>query len=262
MRWIVGSSLRFRYLVVALAAALVYFGTAEVRNQQVDVFPEFAPTIVTIQTACLGLTASEVEALVSVPLEDALNGIPGVDTIRSSSAPQLNNLELRFKGGTALFKARQLVSERLQTVLPTLPTWAAPPFLMPPVSSTSRIMKIGLSSKSIGLMDLSMTAYWKIRARLLRVPGVANVAIWGERLKQVQIDVDPNKMAQHKVAMDRVMETAANALDSGILFFSNAHVIGTGGFLETPNQRLMVHHVQAIKKPADLARIPLARRGA
>ena len=167
MRWIVGSSLKFRYLVVALAAALVFFGTAEIRNQQVDVFPEFAPTIVTIQTACLGLTASEVEELVSVPLEDALNGIPGVDTIRSSSVPQLNNIELRFKRGTDLFKARQLVSERMQTVLPTLPTWAAPPFLMPPVSSTSRIMKIGLSSKSMGLMDLSMTAYFVRRFGLL-----------------------------------------------------------------------------------------------
>src|SRR6059058_3875062 len=261
MRWIVGSSLKFRYLVVALAAALVFFGTAELRNQKVDVFPEFAPTIVTIQTACLGLTAQEVEELVSVPLEDSLNGIPGVDTIRSSSVPQLNNIELRFKRGTDLFKARQLVSERMQTVLPTLPTWAAPPFLMPPVSSTSRIMKIGLSSKSLGLMDLSMTAYWKIRARLLRVPGVANVAIWGERLKQVQVDVDPSRLQRHKVSLDRVMTTTANALDSGILFFSNAHVIGTGGFLETPNQRLNVRHLQAIQKPAQLAQIPLAKRG-
>src|SRR5437773_2378900 len=210
MRWIVGSSLKFRYLVVALAAALVFFGTAEIRNQQVDVFPEFAPTIVTIQTACLGLTASEVEELVSVPLEDALNGIPGVDTIRSSSVPQLNNIELRFKRGTDLFKARQLVSERMQTVLPTLPTWAAPPFLMPPVSSTSRIMKIGLSSKSMGLMDLSMTAYWKIRARLLRVAGVANVAIWGERLKQVQVQTDPAKLSKDRISLDRVMQTTAN----------------------------------------------------
>src|SRR3954463_463404 len=194
MRWIVGSSLRFRYLVVALAAALVYFGSSQVRNQQVDVFPEFAPTIVTIQTACLGLTASEVEELVSVPLEDALNGIPGVETIRSSSVPQLNNVELRFKRGTDVFKDRPLVSERMQTALPTLPTWAAPPIMMPQVSSTSRIMKVGLSSKTMSLQDLSMTAYWKIRARLLTVPGVANVAMWGERLKQVQVDVDPSKL--------------------------------------------------------------------
>jgi CzcA family heavy metal efflux pump len=260
MRWIVGSSLKFRYLVVAAAAALVFFGTAELRNQKVDVFPEFAPTIVTIQTACLGLTASEVEELVSVPLEDALNGTPGVDTIRSSSVPQLNNIELRFKRGTDLFKARQLVSERLQTVLPTLPTWAAPPIMMPPVSSTSRIMKIGLTSKTMPLTDLSLTAYWKIRARLLRVDGVANVAIWGERLKDVLVDVDPAKMRTRRVSLDNVMKTTADALDSGILFFSSAHVIGTGGVVETPNQRFPVRHVQAIKSPSDLAQVPLARR--
>src|SRR5919206_2902593 len=261
MRWIVGSSLRFRFLVVGLAAALMFFGTSELRNQKVDVFPEFAPTMVTIQTACLGLTAAEVEELVSVPLEDALNGIPGVETIRSSSVPQLNNIEIRFKRGMDVFKARQLVAERMETVLPTLPTWAAPPFLMPQVSSTSRIMKIGLSSKSMGLMDLSMTTYWKIRARLLRVAGVANVAVWGERLKQVQVDADPNKLRAQHVSLDRVMETTANALDSGILFFSNAHVIGTGGFIETPNQRLDIRHVQPIRSPADLAQVPLARRG-
>src|SRR3954464_357354 len=237
MRWIVTSALKFRYLVIGLAAALIFFGSAELRDQKVDVFPEFAPPIVTIQTAALGLSAEEVEELISVPLEDALNGIPGVETIRSSSVPQLNNIELRFKRGTDVFKDRQLVSERMQTVLPTLPTWAAPPIMMPQVSSTSRIMKIGLTSKSMGLMDLSMTAYWKIRARLLRVPGVANVAMWGERLKQVQVDVDPRRLSRNRVTVDRVMQTTANALDSGILFFSNAHVIGTGGWLETPNQR-------------------------
>src|SRR3954454_8139400 len=204
MRWIVTSALKFRYLVIGLAAALIFFGTAELRDQKVDVFPEFAPPIVTIQTAALGLSAEEVESLISVPLEDGLNGVPGVETIRSSSVPQLNNIELRFKRGTDLFKARQLVSERMQTVVPTLPTWAAPPFMMPPVSSTSRIMKIGLSSKSMSMMDLSTTAYWKIRAQLLRVPGVANVAIWGERLKQVQVDVDPNKLRTQKVTVDRV----------------------------------------------------------
>src|SRR5207247_1961643 len=102
---------------------------------------------------------------------------------------------------------------------------------------------------------------WKIRARLLRVPGVANVAIWGERLKQVQVDVDPSRLQANRVSLDRVMETTANALDSGILFFSNAHVIGTGGFVETPNQRLAVRPVQPIRSPADLAQVPLARRG-
>src|SRR3954447_24835319 len=262
MRWIVTSALKFRYLVIGLAAALIFFGSAELRDQKVDVFPEFAPPIVTIQTAALGLSAEEVESLISVPLEDALNGVPGVETIRSSSVPQLNNIELRFKRGTDVFRDRQLVSERMQTVLPTLPTWAAPPIMMPQVSSTSRIMKIGLSSKTMGLQDLSMTAYWKIRARLLNVPGVANVAMWGERLKQVQVMVDPKRLQNDKVSLDRVMTTTANALDWGTLSSSNAPVIGRGAFLDTASQRLNVPHVQPIRTPAQLAQIPLAKPGA
>ena len=157
-----------------------------------------------------------------------------MDVVRSESVPQLSNITLLFKRGTDFLKARQLVQEHLQTVAPTLPTWAAPPFLMQPVSSTSRIMKVGLSSNSMSLMDLSMTAYWKIRARILRVPGVANVAIWGERLKQVQVNVDPSRLRTQRVALDDLMETTSNALDTGLLQFSEGHVVGTGGFVETP----------------------------
>ncbi|MEA2296321.1 MAG: hypothetical protein QOE86_3960, partial [Solirubrobacteraceae bacterium] len=226
----------------------------------VDVFPEFAPTRVEIQTACLGLSATEVEELVTVPLEDALNGIPGVETIRSESVAQLSNVTLLFHRGTDVLEARQLVQEHLQTVAPTLPTWAAPPFLMPPVSATSRIMKIGLTSRTLSLQDLSLTAYWKIRARLLRVPGVANVAIWGERLKQMHVDVDPGRLRSTRVAVDDVMEATANALDAGLLQFSEGATVGTGGFIETANQRISTRNVQAIVTPEDLARVPLARR--
>ena len=261
MRWIVGSSLKFRYLVVAVAAALVFFGGRELGHQDVDVFPEFAPTRVEIQTACLGLSAAEVEELVTVPLEDAMNGVPGVDVVRSESVPQLSNITLLFKRGTDFLKARQLVQEHLQTVAPTLPTWAAPPFLMQPVSSTSRIMKVGLSSKSMSLMDLSMTAYWKVRARILRVPGVANVAIWGERLKQVQVNVDPSRLRTERVALDDLMETTSNALDTGLLQFSEGHVVGTGGFVETPSQRITARTGLPIVHPSDLAQVPIARRG-
>jgi multidrug efflux pump subunit AcrB len=132
---------------------------------------------------------------------------------------------------------------------------------MPPVSSTSRIMKIGLTSKHVGLMDLSMIAYWKIRARLLRVPGVANVAIWGERLKQVHVDVDPHRLRSDRVTLDKVMQVTADALDSGILQYSSSHAIGTGGWLETPSQRLSIGDVQPISAPAQLAQVPLAKRG-
>src|SRR5438128_6035074 len=191
MRWIIKASLRFRYLVVAFAVGMLIFGVGAFRQMPVDVFPEFAPPRVQIQTACLGLTAAEVESFVTIPMEQAFNGIDGLDVMRSKSAPQLSYLELIFKRGTNTMHARQLVQERMATVQNTLPTWAAPPVLMQPLSATSRVMKIGLSSKTMPLEDLSMTAYWKIRARLLRVPGVANVPIWGERIKAYEVEVDP-----------------------------------------------------------------------
>jgi CzcA family heavy metal efflux pump len=261
MRWIVGSSLRFRHLVVAVAAALVFFGAQRLHDEKVDVFPEFAPTRVEIQTACLGLSATEVEELVTVPLEDALNGVPKLADIRSQSVPQLSSITLLFKRGTDFLEARQHVQERLHAAQNTLPTWAAPPFLMQPVSSTSRIMKIGLSSKSMSLMDLSMTAYWKVRARILRVPGVANVAIWGERLKQVQVQVDPPRMRAGRVALDDLMDITANSLDSGLLKFSEGALVPAGGFFDTPNQRISTRNVVPVVSPADLAQVPIARRG-
>ncbi|HEX8860149.1 MAG TPA: efflux RND transporter permease subunit [Actinomycetes bacterium] len=261
MRWIVGSSLRFRYLVVAVAAGMLVFGVVQLRSVPVDVFPEFAPPRVQIQTACLGLSASDVEQLVTVPLEDALNGIPGLDTMRSSSVPQLSSIELIFKLNTDLLRARQLVQERIATVLPTLPTWASPPVMLQPLSATSRVMKIGLTSNSRSLTELSMTAYWNIRARLLRVPGVANVPIWGERLRMLQVQAQPEKMLAHNISLEQVMETTADALDVGLLKFSNGAVVGTGGFVDTPNQRLQVRHVLPIATPKDLSQVVIEQQG-
>jgi CzcA family heavy metal efflux pump len=255
MRWIIGSSLKFRVIVVALASGMMFLGMVQVQRMPVDVFPEFAPPRVEIQTPCLGLSASEVESLVTVPLEAALNGIEGLDTLRSKSVAQLSSIELRFKQGTDLLRARQLVSERVQTVLPTIPTWAAPPVMLQPVSATSRVMKIGLTSDTRSLIEMSMISYWTIRARLLQVPGVANVAIWGERLQMLQVQVDPARMQARNVALDEVMEVTADAVDSGLLQFSPGSVIGTGGFMQTANQQIGIRHVQPIKTPADLAQV-------
>ncbi|HEY6109249.1 MAG TPA: efflux RND transporter permease subunit, partial [Gemmatimonadales bacterium] len=260
MRSIVKSSLRFRYIVLALAVAMIGYGIAQIPNMPVDAFPEFAPPRVEIQTPSLGMTADEVEALVTVPLEQAFNGVDNLDIMRSKSIPDLSSIELLFKPGTDVVAARQLVQERLTTVLTTLPTWAAPPVIIPPVSSTGRVMKIGVSSKELSVMDLSMIAYWTIRARLLGVPGVANVAIWGERIKMPQVQVDPQRMLAHRVSLDQVMEVTADALDVGILYFSSGAVIGTGGYVQTPNQRLDIRHVLAISSPEDLGQVPIADR--
>ena len=205
MRWIVQTSLRYRYLVVFLAAVLMIFGIARLKNSSVDVFPEFAPPKVEIQTLSMGLSAASVEELVTIPLEHALVGLPGVDVMRSRSVPDLSQIVLIFKPGTDLIFARQLVAERIATV--TLPTWAAPPVMIQPLSSTSRVMKIGISSDQYDMKDLSMIAYWKIRARLLDVPGVANAPIWGERIKMPAVQVDLDKMRTYDVSLDEVMES-------------------------------------------------------
>ena len=255
IRWIISNSLRFRFLVVAFGAAMMFFGLGQVQKMPVDVFPEFAPPRVEIQTACLGLSAADTEALVTIPLEQALAGVPGLDTMRSKSVEQLSSIELLFNAGTDVIQARQLVQERMASVAAALPTWAAPPRILQPLSATSRVMKIGLSSDSLSTIDMSMIAYWKVRARLLRVPGVANVAIWGERLDMLQVQVIPDKLKEHGVTLEEVMDVTANALDAGILRYTNSFVVGKGGFVETPNQRLNVRHVLPITTPDDLGQV-------
>jgi CzcA family heavy metal efflux pump len=260
MRWIVGSSLKFRFIVAGAAAALMFFGVQQLRGMSVDVFPEFAPPKVEIQTLALGLSATEVESLVTIPMEQALNGVPGLDVIRSKSVEQLSQIELIFKEGEDLLTARQLVAERIGSVSSTLPRWAAPPVMIQPLSATSRVMKIGMTSDQYSLIDLSMTAYWKVRARLLRVPGVANVLIWGERIKVPTVQVDPELLREHDVTLEQVMTVTADSIDAGLLRFSDGGFIGTGGFVDTPQQRLNVRHALPILTNQDLARVPIVKR--
>jgi CzcA family heavy metal efflux pump len=243
MRWIVGTSLKFRFLVIAIAGVMLYFGVGQINDAPVDVFPEFSPPLVEIQTPCLGLSPEEVEALVTIPLEQALQGIPGLDVMRSKSVPQLSAIKMIFGTDTDLMLARQMVQERVSLVTPGLPTWASPPVILPPLSATSRCMKIGISSEKLSVIDLSMVTYWTIRQRIMTVPGVANVAIWGERLEMLQVEVVPELLVKHQVTLDEVKKATADALDVGLLQFSDGHHIGTGGWIDTPNQRLPIRHV-------------------
>ena len=261
MRWIVSTSLNYRFLVVAVGTLLMALGFAILPSTRVDAFPEFAPPRVVIQTACLGLSTSDVEQLVTVPLEQALNGVDGLDDMRSKSVPQLSAIELIFKPDVDELRARQLVQERMTAVASSLPTWAAPPVMLAPVSATGRAMQIGMTSKDHSLIQMSMSAYWTIRARLLQVPGVANVALWGERLQMMQVQVEPPKMEARHVALNEVMEATADAVDSGLLRFSSGSVIGTGGMIESPNQRINVQNVLPIITPDDLAKVPLHADG-
>jgi CzcA family heavy metal efflux pump len=262
LKWVIGSSLKYRFLVMAFASGLMFFGVQQLRHTPIDVFPEFAPPRVEVQTPSLGLSATEVEALVTIPLEQSLAGIPGLDELRSTSVEGLSSVLLIFDRGTDLLTARQLVSERIGVIAPTLPTWASPPFMIQPLSSTSRVMKIGLTSDDpeLDLIDMSMVSYWTIRTRLLRVPGVANVPIWGERLEMVQVQIDPDRLQEHEVTIDSVMTATADALDAGLLQYSEGHVIGTGGWIEDNGERLSVQHVPPIVTAADLAFLPVQNR--
>ena len=260
MRWIVARSLRFRWLAIFGAAATLVFGFFATRDAPLDVFPEFAPPIVEVQTLATGNSPVEVEELITIPIEDALNGVEGLDEMRSYSVEQLSSIKLYFKRGTDLYRARQLVQERLAGITAQLPTWASPPFMMPPLSSTARVMKIGLTSEELSLIDMSAIAYWKIRSRLLRVPGVAQVMIYGERLHQRHVQVDPEKLAEHGVSLATVMEETANAMDAGVLQFSEAFTVGTGGFIESNGQRLNVRNVLPIVTADELAKVPIERR--
>ena len=249
MNWIVSTSLQLRVIVIALAVLLMIAGFRTVRTTPLDVFPEFAPPLVEIQTEAPGLSTNEVESLITVPIENALNGTAALDTLRSKSVLGLSSVVLIFEQNTDLMQARQRVQERLALVAPLLPAAAQPPVILQPLSSTSRVLKIGLSSKTLSQMDLSALARWTIRPRLMAVPGVANVAIWGQRDRQLQVLVDPDRLRAHNITLAEVERATRDAV-----------AVAAGGFVDTPNQRLPVTHLSAISTPLDLARVPVAFR--
>ena len=250
LRAIVSTSLRQPFLILGLAAALLVMGYRHLRNAPLDVFPEFAPPLVEIQTEGPGLSTEEVESLVTVPLENALNGTPHLKTIRSKSVLGLSSIVLIFQDGTDLMQARQLVQERLAVEASRLPTVAKPPVILSPLSSTSRVLKIGMWSDKLSQMEMTELAKWTIRPRLMAVPGVANVAIWGERDRQYQVLVDPERLRAHGLTIADVERAAGDAA-----------LVSGGGFVDTPNQRLAVRHVSTIVDSEDLARSVVAFRG-
>ncbi len=260
MRWITKTSLRFRYLVVFLAAVLAIFAADRVRTMPVDVFPEFAPPIVEIQTEAFGMSAEEVESLVTIQLEEALNSTPGLDVMRSKSVPGLSSVKMLFKPGADYMEARQMVQERLAVAIPTLPTTIGQPWILQPLSSTSRCMKIGFSSEKYDLMELSMIGYWTVSWRLMQVPGVANVAIWGERWQMLTVQADQERMRAYDLTLDELMEVTSESLEYGLLKYTPHAKTQAGGFIDTPNQRLVFQHVLPGITPEELAEVPVYDR--
>lgn len=249
MRWLVASSLHLRVAVMAAAILLMAGGLSVIRRSPLDVFPEFAPPLVEIQTEAPGLSTTEVENLVSTPIENAVNGVMGLKTLRSKSVLGLSSVVLIFGTGTDLMRSRQLVQERLAIVTPQLPAVSRPPVILSPLSSTSRVMKIGLTSNKLSQVELSTLARWTIRPRLMAVPGVANVAIWGQRDRQFQVLVDAERLRDLRITLDNVT-----------LATREAATPAAGGFVDTPNQRLAVTHQPAVASVEQIGRIPVAFR--
>lgn len=250
MRWLVETSLRLRFAVVAAAVLLILGGSRLVPKMPLDVFPEFAPPYVEIQTEAPGLSAEEVENLITFPLENALIGTPGLETLRSKSVLGLSSIRMLLHENADRDRTRQLVQERLAVETPRLPTVARPPVILQPLSSLSRMMKIGIWSDKLSQQELSELAVWTIRPRLMAIPGIANVAIWGQRDKQYQVLVDMDRLRAHQVTLDAVLRSASDAV-----------VLDAGGFVDTPNQRMAVRQLSSVKSPEDLANTVVAFTG-
>jgi CzcA family heavy metal efflux pump len=258
LRALLSASLRYRVALVLTAAALLVVGTYRALKTPLDVFPEFAPPIVEVQVEAPGLSSEAVEQLVTLPLEAALNGLPRMTAIRSKSVQGLSSVVLLFERGSDVFQARQIVSERVAVEGARLPIQARAPRVMPILSSTSRVLKVGLTPKRDAnghplctQTDISVLMKWLIEPRLFAVPGVANVSTYGMLDKQYQVLVRPTNLRANGVTLDQVKTAARQAV-----------TYGSAGYLDTANQRLAIQYATRIKQPADLANTVVAYRSA
>lgn len=250
MRTLIHACLGRRWLVVAVALLFVVFGAFQVHGASFDAFPEFAPPRIELQTEAPGLTSEEVEQLITAPLESELAGLPGLTKLRSKSVLGLSSLVLWLDPAADSQRTRALVQERLNRIAPQLPSIARPPAMLSPLSATSRVLKVGLWSRERDQLALTDLARWVVRPRLMAVPGVANVGIWGQRDRQLQVQVEPNRLAAHEVSLDRLTTALRKAL-----------LPRAGGFVDTDNQRFAVAHPLPIAGVRDLSNLPVFTAG-
>src|ERR1700692_1213613 len=200
MRGLVSLCVRHFGSVTALSVLALLLGCWGVMRAPLDVFPEFVPSQVDIQTEAPGFAPQHVEELVTKRIESAVNGAAGLATLRSESIPGLSVVTITFTDKVDVHVARQGISERLSEIGTTLPTGVAAPKLSPLVSSTMDLLKIGLVSDTANGYALRDAADWVIKPRLLAVPGVAHVIVFGGDIRQIQIQSDPNTLASSYLA--------------------------------------------------------------
>jgi CzcA family heavy metal efflux pump len=245
LKSIVQFSLRFRGIVIAIACALLVYGVDSLRTASYDVFPEFAPPEVVIQTEAPGLAPEQVELRVTQPIENAVVGLPGIESLRSGSIQGLSVITVVFRVNSDIYRDRQVVAEYLSTLSGQLPAGITP-LMTPLTSSASIVLEVGLTSHQQSLMELETIGDWVVKRRLLAVPGVAKIAVFGAETRQMQIQFDPQRLIQHDMTVDDIIAAAQRATG-----------IRGAGFITTSNQRVILQtHGQSLT-PAEMARTVL-----
>ena len=239
--WIIENSIKNRYLVTFFAIAVICYGLASSLNLPIDVFPDFAPTQVIIKTEAPGYAPEEVESLITIQLETNLSGIAGLEDMRSLSSTGLSVLTLIFDDTVDIFKARQLVSEKLQLVRSELPQDIDQPLMAPMTTATGDIIKIGLIAKETSLMDVRTLADWTIARKLLSINGVSNIVVHGGDPKQYQVLINPNKLKDYSISLDEFNQA-----------ISESNTNATGGFLRDSDKEYLIRGLGRIESIQDL----------
>ena len=249
MSALVKFSIRFSGVIIGIASLVVMYGIYSLTRSNLDVFPEFSPTQLVIQTEAPGLSTDLVESLVSQPIENSISGTVGIELMRSQSIPGLSVVTVIFKEGTDVYRNRQVVAERLATLSGRLPN-SITPNITPLTSAASTVMGIGITSKTKSLMELRSMVDWTLRPHLMAVQGVADVNVFGGEVKQLQIQVNPEKLVLYNVSMQNVMDAASKATG-----------VRGAGFLENNNQRIIINTEGQSITPGQLAQVTLIHKG-
>ncbi len=260
VRWVIASSIRLAVVVLIVFGLILAGGVVLLGRAPVDTLPELLPPSVQVHTDAIGLSSGEVEQFLTVPAEYELANVAYLDSLRSRSVPGLSSISLTFKRDIDVWTARQLVAERMAQV-PLPVDIGTPPVLVQPQSSSSRAMMVSLTSTSVAQIDLTTLAKWQIRPRLLAVPGVADVAIWGQKDREMLVLLDPARMSLRGVTIDQVTTTVGDSMWTSPLTFVAASSPGADGLIDLPNQRLTIQHILPIITSKDLLNVPIEGTG-
>lgn len=248
MTTLVKFSIRFHGVIIGFASLIVFYGVYALSTSKLDVFPEFAPTQVVIQTESPGLSAELVESVVTQPIETKIAGTVGISSVRSQSIPGLSVVTVIFNESTDIYRNRQVIAERLATLSQRLPPNITPN-ITPLTSSASTVLGIGVTSRAKNLTELRTFVDWTIVPHLMAIQGVADVNVFGGKVRQYQIQVDPEKMIRYGISL----------LDIEAAVKKSTGVRGNG-FIENQNQRVIINTEGQASDVVKLSSATLAHR--